>query len=913
MKRTRLLALLTFCLPTALVWAGTPTAPKLLAGFQPNLGQFTSENGTPLPDVRFVGDAPGMRLYLRATGVSYVFQETPTPLVPLAHPDDNLQELSTTRYRLDLNLVGANLNPTAEGAEPLPGHYNYYLAHAPEGILNVPRFAAVTYRDVYPGVDLAWRNTDQGTKYEFILQPGADPTSVQLQPQGASFVEVTTEGHFRMETPLGTVEEAAPTTYWLDAAGRQHPVPSAFKWDGNVLSFEVGDYPAGKTLVIDPMVQAWGTYFGTSSSERLYDMAVDQDGDLMVTGHTSSTTGLASGAGVFSSNGAGSNDIFVAAFDSTAGALQWATYYGGTGSDNAVGIAVDGNNDVIVGAYVASSTASFPVTVTTSPGSGNDIAVIKFNDADGSRIWATKYGGSGTDWVRDLAVSPTNGAITVVGYTGSSSTPFPTTGGAFQATLGGGNDGFLLTLRSNGTVFWASFLGGTNSDGLYSVAVNSANEVYVAGESASESNTYPSVTGQFTTAGAFQPSKPPLFNTFGIPLQSGTLAKFSGTGTQLWGTYIGGSTASGGSTSGDVIFELTLDASGNLVLLGQSCTSNFPVSGGAFDATISGQCDHVIGQFTPGGAQSWTTFLGGSGNEGTAGQVVVDGTGTIHYTGETFSTNFCSSYPGLCTDGFSSSNSGSNDAIYVQIDPTGTPQSGSYLGGSSQEFGEGIAVDPTTGDIFLSGWTNSTNFPTTAGASQPTHGGSWDGFITRVTPAIILPISALQLTVEAVSEESVALRLDATGTTPGVVLALEYAAEGSAFRAAAAAEHTTEPGQSLYRFSAAQATNGPQRFRVRATDLDGTVAFSNVVEVLPGAATALELYPNPVAAGQAFHVGVVGDAPAEVSIYDALGRLQLSVPLPASGQIVAPQLSAGTYTIQATQNGQRYWQRLLVR
>src|SRR6266513_1028843 len=335
--------------------------------------------------------------------------------------------------------------------------------------------------------------------------------------------------------------------------------------------------------------------------------------------------------------------------------------------------------------------------------------------------YSTYLGSSAEEGETRIAVDAAGNAY-VAGETVSSN--FPTTAGAFQTTFGGGvfgaGDAFVTKLNPTGSALvYSTYLGGSSSDAGYGIAVDAAGNAYVTGGTGS--------TDFPTTIGAFQTTK-------GGGFRDAFVTKLNPTGSALvYSTYLGG--------SGDDYGEgIKLDAAGDAYLTGGTGLTGFPTTAGAFQRTFGAPvCDGCtsnafVTKLDPtGSALVYSTYLGGSGRDGGWG-IAVDTLGNAYVTGGTSSTDFPTTAGALKTT------SPGGGAFVTKLNPTGSGLVYStYLGGSGNDYGYGIAVD-TLGNAYMTGVTFSTDFPTTPGAIQTTFGGGGgffrggDAFVTKLNP-----------------------------------------------------------------------------------------------------------------------------------------------------------------------------------
>jgi hypothetical protein len=361
----------------------------------------------------------------------------------------------------------------------------------------------------------------------------------------------------------------------------------------------------------------------------------------------------------------------------------------------------------------------FPTTPgafqSTFPGGGINVFVTKLDPTGSAPLYSTYLGGNGEEEGIGIAVDSSSNAY-VTGYT--TSTNFPTTPGAFQATLGGGRDAFVTKFNPTGSapLVYSTYLGGNGDDQGYGIAVDASGSAYVTG--------YTFSTDFPTTPGAFQSTFPGGgINVF--------VTKLDPTGSApLYSTYLGGS----GDDTGRGI---AVDSSGNAYVTGITTSTNFPTTPGAFQTTKSGCsfCTNVfVMKLNPIGSAPlvYSTYLGGSGNNQGYG-IVVDTLGNAYVTGYTTSTNFPTT-PGAFQTAYAGG--GLGNAFVTKLNPTGSAPLvySTYLGGNGDDQGYGIAVD-TLGTAYVTGATRSTNFPTTPGAFQTAFGGkSYYAFVTKLNP-----------------------------------------------------------------------------------------------------------------------------------------------------------------------------------
>ncbi len=212
-----------------------------------------------------------------------------------------------------MKLVGANPSPQASGLEELPGKSNYFLGNDPsKWRTNVPRYAKVSYKDVYPGVDLVYYGNQRQLEYDLVVSPGTDPDAIALSFEGVERLRIDARGDLVLNTSGGEIRQHKPLVYQELDGIRREIAGSYVLSGGRQVGFQVAAYDAGQPLVIDPVL-VYSTYLGSASFDSGKDIAVNSSGNAYVTGQTGSTN-FPTASPVQASNG-GSFDAFVTKFN----------------------------------------------------------------------------------------------------------------------------------------------------------------------------------------------------------------------------------------------------------------------------------------------------------------------------------------------------------------------------------------------------------------------------------------------------------------------------------------------------------------------------------------------------------------------------------------------------------------------
>ena len=386
--------------------------------------------------------------------------------------------------------------------------------------------------------------------------------------------------------------------------------------------------------------------------------------------------------------------------------LIFATYLGGSGTEEGVGVATDFEGN----AYIVGTTSSlnFPIKAggfQTTKAAGKDVFVTKLNPNGNGVVYSTFIGGSLDDFGYGIAID-SNGNTYITGTTASAN--YPATAGALQKTRGGSNDAFVTKLNASGSALvYSTYLGGAGNEEGFGIALDFIGNTYVTGVTGSSNFKVTNNAMQSSLSGPTD-----AYVTKLDPLGS----------TAVFSTYVGGAGA-------DIGFGIALERSdNNPIITGVTDSINFPATSGAFQTISAGSTDAFVMKLNDVGTTvRYATFLGGSGIDAGLG-IAVDSTGNAYVHGLTDSANFPTTAGSLQP----ANGGGESDAFVTKLNTAGsTLIYSTYIGGNGVDTSAGIALDVSE-RVTLSGTTSSANFPVTGDAIQSMFAGVKDAFVSRL-------------------------------------------------------------------------------------------------------------------------------------------------------------------------------------
>jgi gliding motility-associated-like protein len=677
--------------------------------FIQNKGQWESH-------VRFAADLPLGRVFLEAGKLTYSFCDTRDMHERLLHrAPGSPAEFMVDCHAFTMTFAGANPAAQLIAEDIQPQYHNYFIGDDPSKWAgNVPLSKVVRYKDIYPGIDFVLYAQDLGLKYDFVVQPGADPGRIRMVYEGLDSLEQKSGG-LLLKTSVQNLRDGQPIAY----QGNLHqPVPCAFDVHGTEVRFSLPEgYNRQQPLVIDPTL-VFSTYTGSTADNFGFTATYDDAGSLYA-------GGIAYGAGYPVTTGAfdlsfngGAFDVSISKFASNGGHL-FSTYIGGAGLEQPHSMIVDQNQDLLImGRAYSLNYPTIGGAYDQTHNGGADFFVSRLSSSGSTLLNSTFVGGSGDEAVnitsnyqaqsikqnygddaRGEIYVDGSGNVYVAGCTRSGD--FPTTSGAFDNAIGGSQDGCVFKLSPNlDNLVWSTYLGGGSDDAAYSLKVDPAGAVFVTG--GTSSNNFP------TTPGTVAPTYQGAIDGFITHINA------SGSGL-LASTYIG-------TTSYNQCFFLELDIDEDVYVVGQKHGA-MAVTPGVWSTPQGGQFIMKLNNSLS--STLWATQFGTSNAQFNISPTafLVDVCKYIYVSGWGGATNFGGSTTGLpITPGaIQSTTDGSDLYIIVLRENASGLDFSTFMGGSqsNEHVDGGTSRFNKNAEIYQSvcaGCWNNDDFPTTPNA-----------------------------------------------------------------------------------------------------------------------------------------------------------------------------------------------------
>jgi hypothetical protein len=577
-------------------------------------------------------------------------------------------------------------------------------------------FERVALRGVLPGVDVVLRADGGAFEYDLALMPGASLDDFVVEVEGAGALEVCEPDVLVLHTEAGKVEQRIRASWQGE---EREPVACHFRvleaTNGRqCFGFEATDWDRALALVLDPSL-VYLTYVGGSGQELLIEAEMDAAGAMYLLAKSAGGTPVTPGS---LQGGATGSEAWIGKLSPDGSTLEWATFLGGSHTEDPRDLALGANGSVVV--IGGTWSPNFPVTAGAFKeliGAGgitkSDMFVSCLAPAGDSLLWSTFYGGetSETGWA--CAIYPDGDVL--LAFRPLSADP-PSTPGALDEIYETG-DQALVRLSADGTqCLWQTYF-----------RVSTINDLLID----EDSNAY--------FVGHIFDSEAPLMTTPGVYKETmapgdtdGYITKLDPEGKHLiWSTYLGGEPGVG-SSGNDGIYGVALDASGAVYVAGSTESETFPTTPGAFQRGLSGGSEGFAAKLLPNGTTlAWSTYIGASGFAGFTSMVdvKVDGAGNalcfghanepvFPVTADAFQPVFIGPLPS------------SGDTLLCKLDVIGESLLyATWLGGNGTDVAGKLGVSEE-GDV-CAAFRAGPLLPTTDAAYQTTYAGSGDLAVAR--------------------------------------------------------------------------------------------------------------------------------------------------------------------------------------
>ena len=708
---------------------------------------FEANKGQTDQAVKFLSHGPGYDLFLTANEA----------VLSLRRPQAQKSTQPEIREALRLKMIGANAVPRIEGRDELPGKVNYFAGNNPQKWRrNVPTYRKVHYADVYPGIDVVYYGNQRELEYDFLIAPGANPKLIKFSVEGAEHIRLDQKGNLLPVLKGGEVRLNKPFIYQLAGDGSRSEVKGSYQINGNEVRFNVRGADSGKPLVIDPVL-SYSTFLGGNGDDQAVGIAVDAQGSAYVTGRAGSFN-FPTTPGAFKTSNTGG--AFITKLDPTGTTLVYSTFLfsepggvtvGGTPFTSTTAIAVDSAGN----AHVTGLTTDpdFPV-VNPLKTSGH-----LFRTTDGALNWKSTGAGLTGD-VRSLAIAPNDPNTMYAATNGDEGATFRSTdAGATWTRLP--DFGSVITLAVDPTNSSVVYVGSIrlfkSTDGGISRSVvnlpvieagvrcivfdpSTPTTIYVGSDVGVFRSTDSGST--WTTLNNFDT---PIFGSITAlaidPTAPSTIYAAS-TNAGLFKTTNGGSswvTINNGLSTSDTrtVTAVVIDPFNSSILYALQGFNTLykSTNGGALWTPLITPFP-TINTILADPTTASTLYVGTFG-----GGVLKTTNGGASFTSVNTALwdNVIRVLVAHPSSGLYAGGSRQflvTDAFVTKLNSTGSELLFStYLGGSSNETGNDIAVDGS-GNIYITGETLSKNFPTLNAFQSTASDFSGNAFVTKLNPAV---------------------------------------------------------------------------------------------------------------------------------------------------------------------------------
>jgi gliding motility-associated-like protein len=425
----------------------------------------------------------------------------------------SLKDFIFHSFAYNVSFLGCATNPERIPDKPLPTYNNYFLGNdKSKWAGDCKIYNAVTYKNIYPNIDVRYYSTQNILKYDFIVRPGGNPSAIAMRYDGGVKLAIKNKA-LMIGTSVGDVSELEPYSYQTNVSTK-NDVVTKYVLKDNVVSFNVDKYDPTATLIIDPQL-IFSSFTGSSTDNWGYAATPGADGSFFAGGVVFST-GYPTTLGAFQTTYQGTTpgsystgyDISIFKFSPNGTQRIYSTYLGGSGEEQPHSMIADAGGNLIIAGRSTSTNYPLLTTIPTpAPGSGYDIVITKLNATGTALLGSVKIGGSGDDGVNIADKELVNGdtstrrnygddarsevildaANNIILASCTKSNNFPVAN-AVQPFFGGGiQDGVILKLTANlSSLLFSTYYGGALNDACFVAAINPiTNNLYIGGSTES--------------------------------------------------------------------------------------------------------------------------------------------------------------------------------------------------------------------------------------------------------------------------------------------------------------------------------------------------------------------------------------------------------------------------------------------
>lgn len=721
--------------------------------------EFVENKGQWDKSIKFKGIMNNGSFFLTETGFT-VLQSKPEDLEKMADffhgvshitaqntaaksviPDKGKKGITVHSHAYNVSFLNAQ-TPVISGDKPLNTYNNYIIGNDPSKWKgNCRIYQAITYQNIYPGIDIRYYTNKGKLTYDIIVHRGADLSRLAMKYDGADELQVKNE-QLVIKTSAGETRELAPYAFQL-VDGVKKEVGCRFKVAGKIVQFVMDGYSKSSELIIDPAL-IFSTFTGSTADNWGYTATYGADGSFYAGGVVFNREGnFPVSPGAFSTafnggvddEGIGPYDIAIMKFSSNGVNRVYATYLGGNGNEQPHSLVADAQGNLVIAGRTNS--ANYPTTVTDLTGGKYDIILTKLNAAGSALVGSRKIGGSGADGVNIKPKYPAPGVESICRNYGddarsevildnsenilvasnTQSVDFPASAGAFQKTFAGKQDGVIIKTNPDlSKILFSSYLGGSGNDAAFVLTINPAdNNIYIGGNTdgtdmpGDKTNTlYPASQGGET---------------------DGFVSIINSNGSALLKTsYIG-------TADNDMLYGIQFDKFNYPYIMGTTTSNSWPIVNAAFSQSKGKQ---FIAKLKPDlSAYEYSTVFGSGANNPNISPIafLVDICENVYVSG--WGGDVDGNYPNSGTAGLSVTpdaiqpTTDNSDFYFFVLERNAAAQLyGSFFG---QSGGRGEHVDGGTSRFDRNGviyqaicanCTGGVTFPTTPGVWSPSNGSS---------------------------------------------------------------------------------------------------------------------------------------------------------------------------------------------